>query len=403
LRPASQRTIFAAFASSSTVRSTHSPRSSAEVCGFCRLDEPLGEPFPSALVVRFRVVKNVRRSFVMAAVAISIVAGTVALWHLRLVVFLFLLGVTWAAAMRPGVERLRTHGIPRAVGVLMHFAAAAGVVALLLWLAVPRAITQLEQAVPTSASEARNAAKGSSGIKHNLFVALQHRLEDIPSGSAVIHPAISLTTKAFEVVFAICFTLATTAYWISERERAQRLVLSLLAPQRRPTVRATWNLIDLKLGAFVRGQLLTITFVSVTLSAAFAVIGLPFWLLLGVFAGIVEIVPVVGPLLAATLAIGAGLTIDWRHAAYAAIAVWGLRLLQDYLINPHVFGHTTGLSPLIILVTVTSIGLLLGGVYVLLSVPLAAILATIIEVAALGRDPEQHPVPRVLLPAKDER
>lgn len=344
-----------------------------------------------------------RTAFVMSAVAIGVVAGAVALWHLRLVVFLFLLGVTWAAAMRPGVERLHTHGIPRTAGVLLHFAAVAGVLTLLLWLAVPRAIAQIEQAVPTSASEARNAAKQSSGIKHHLLVALQHRLEDLPSASALIHPAMLLTARVFEVLFAFFFALATTAYWVFERERAQRVVLSLLAPAQRATVRATWNLIDLKLGAFVRGQLLTITFVSVTLSTAFALIGLPFWLLLGVFAGIVEVVPVVGPLLAGALAIGVGLTVDWQHAAYAAAAVWGLRLLQDYLINPHVFGHSSGLSPLIILVTVTSIGLLLGGVYVLLSVPLASILATIIEVAVLGRDPHDQPVPRVLLPAKDER
>jgi predicted PurR-regulated permease PerM len=305
--------------------------------------------------------------------------------------------------MRPSVERLRMHGVPRGIGVGLHLAAVAGALTLLLWLAVPRAIAQLEQAVPTSASEARDAAEQSSGVKHDLLVALQHRLEDLPSGSAVIHPAISMTNKVFEVLFAVFFAVATTAYWIFERPRAQRVVLSVLAAERRGPVRATWNLIDLKLGAFVRGQLLTITFVSVTLSTAFALIGLPFWLLLGVFAGIVEIVPVVGPLLAGTLAVGAGLTIDWRHGAYAAIAVWGLRLLQDYLVNPHVFGHTTGLSPLVILVTVTSIGLLLGGVYVLLSVPLASILATIIEVTLLGRDPHEQPLPRVLLRTKDER
>ena len=63
-------------------------------------------------------------------------------------------------------------------------------------------------------------------------------------------------------------------------------------------IRDTWELIDAKLGAFVRGQLLLIAFVSTVLSLCFWAIGVPFWLLLGVFAGIVEIVPVIGPLLA---------------------------------------------------------------------------------------------------------
>jgi predicted PurR-regulated permease PerM len=292
-----------------------------------------------------------------SVIVVGVVAGALALWHLRLLIFLFLLGITWAAAMRPGVEWLSRHGVPRAAGVLLHFAAAAAVAALLLWLVVPQAVAQVQQAVgdlPTSRSEIRHAAQTSTGIKHDLLVDLQRHLDDLPSASELVHPAITITTKALEVLLGVFFTLATAAYWILERERAERLVLSAIAPQRRRVVRSTWNLIDLKLGAFVRGQLLMITFVSITLSSLFALIGLPFWLLIGVFAGIVEVLPVVGPLAAGTLAVGVGLTVDWRHALYAAIAVWGLRLLQDYVINPHVFGHAVGLSPLIVLLTVTA-------------------------------------------------
>jgi len=166
-------------------------------------------------------------------------------------------------------------------------------------------------------------------------------------------------------------------------------------------VRETWNLIDLKLGAYVRGQLLMITFVSLVLSGGFALIGLPYWLLLGCFAGLFEIVPVVGPLVAGAAAVLVGLTIDWQHAVAAAVVVFGLRLVQDYLINPHVFGHAVGLSPLVVLVTVTAVGLLFGGVFVLLSVPLAAVLATLVDVFVRHRDPAHEDVPALIFPAKD--
>ena len=334
---------------------------------------------------------------------VAVVAAALALWELRLLIFLFLLGVTWAAAMRPSVERLHRYGLPRSAGVLLHFLAVIGLLALILWLAVPQAIQEVEQAlgdVPTSQAELRGAAKDSTGVKHELFVVLQGELKDLPSISELIHPAVAITTKAVKVALYLFFALATAAYWIFERDRAQRFVLGLVAPERRRDVRATWNLIDLKLGAYVRGQLLTITFVSLTLSTAFALIGLPFWLLLGVFAGLVEVVPVIGPFLAGLAAVGVGLTIDWQHALYAAIAVWGLRLVQDYVINPYVFGHAVALSPLIILITVTSVGLLLGGVYVVLSVPLASIVATILDVTAFGTDPDKEPEPKVFFPAK---
>jgi predicted PurR-regulated permease PerM len=344
------------------------------------------------------------RALVSSVVVVAVVVGALALWKLRLLVFLLFLGFTLAAAMRPGVEALGRRGVPRAAGVIVHFAGIAVVIGLLLWLAVPPAIDQVSQAignVPTSSAELGRAAKNSTGLKHEFLVGLQKQLEDLPSGAALVHPAITITTKALEVLVGILFTLATAGYWIFERERAQRLVLSIVPRPRRRIVCDTWNLIDLKLGAFVRGQLLMITFVSSVLSASFALIGLPYWLLLGVCAGVLEIVPVIGPLAAGTLAVLVGLTIDWQHAVYAAIAVYGLRLIQDYLINPNVFGRVVGLSPLIVLTTVSAVGLLFGGIYVPLSVPLAAMIATLVDVIVMDRDPADQDVPKVIFPAKD--
>ena len=58
----------------------------------------------------------------------------------------------------------------------------------------------------------------------------------------------------------------------------------------------------------MRGQGLLIVLVAIVLSTAFWAIGLPFWLLIGIFAGVVEPVPVIGPLVAGALAVGVGLT-----------------------------------------------------------------------------------------------
>src|ERR1044071_7170700 len=115
-----------------------------------------------------------------------------------------------------------------------------------------------------------------------------------------------------------------------------QLVLSGVKRQHRKRVSDTWILIDQKLGAFVRGQLLLITFVSTVLSLAFWGIGLPYWLLLGVFARLVEMIPVGGPLAAGVLAVGVAATKSVHQAVLAAIAVYGLRLLQDYVLNPRV-------------------------------------------------------------------
>ena len=63
--------------------------------------------------------------------------------------------------------------------------------------------------------------------------------------------------------------------------------------------------------------------VGTVLSVAFWAIGLPYWLLIGTFAGLVEIVPVIGPFVAGALAVGVGLTVSWQTALAAGLAVRG--------------------------------------------------------------------------------
>jgi predicted PurR-regulated permease PerM len=208
--------------------------------------------------------------------------------------------------------------------------------------------------------------------------------------------SVTVGTKALEALVGVFFVFATAAYWIFERDKAIGFVASLLARKHRRVMRDTWELIDAKLGAFVRGQLLLIAFVATLLSLAFWIIGVPFWLLLGIFAGIVEIVPVIGPLLAGVIAVGVGLTASWHVALAAGIAVLVVRQLEDYVVIPRVMGHVTGLSPLLVLVSVSTIGLLFGGFYVLLATPLTAVLVTLLDVIVRDKDPAEEDVPTVL-------
>ena len=71
--------------------------------------------------------------------------------------------------------------------------------------------------------------------------------------------------------------------------------------------------------------------------------------------GVVEVVPVIGPLAAAVVAIAVGLSVSTHLAVLAAIVVVGVRLLEDYVVLPRVLGHSVGLSPLVVLVSVTTV------------------------------------------------
>ena len=77
----------------------------------------------------------------------AVVVCALALWKLKIVLALVFLGFVLAAAMRPGVDALAEHRIPRPIGLALHYLAIAAVLALLLWLVVPRAVDQVDQAL----------------------------------------------------------------------------------------------------------------------------------------------------------------------------------------------------------------------------------------------------------------
>jgi predicted PurR-regulated permease PerM len=346
--------------------------------------------------------ETAKRVALATLVVIAIVACALALWKLKLVLALVFLGVILAAAMRPGVEALNRHRVPRSVGLLIHYLALAGLVTLFLWIVVPRAVDQVQNALGGSTkAQIHREATESKGIKHELLTAVDKRLRELPKAGDLFHPAVEVTLKAFEVILGIFFVLATAAYWIWERDRAVDFVASLLARPKRKRLRDTWDLIDLKLGAFVRGQALLVMLVGTVLSLAFWAVGEPYFILVGAFAGVVEIVPVIGPIAAGALAVGVGFTESWHVALAAGICVFAVRLLEDYLIIPRVLGDAVGLSPLLVLISVTAVGILFGGFAVILAVPLVAVIVTVLDVTLRDKDPAAEEVPTVLFPAKE--
>src|SRR5262249_37064689 len=180
----------------------------------------------------------------------------------------------------------RRYHVPRSVGLLVHYLAVFGVVALLLWLAVPRALNQVESAlgtkgIPTKASQLRHAAQQAHGIKRTILLDIQKRPRHLPRASKIVHAGVSTGLKAFEILIGIVFTFATAAYWIFERDRTVDFVASLLPRPKRKVMRDTWKLIDLKLGAFARGEALLVVLVGTILSIAFWAIDLPHFILVG--------------------------------------------------------------------------------------------------------------------------
>jgi predicted PurR-regulated permease PerM len=340
---------------------------------------------------------------VTSLVVLLLLAAVLALWRVRAAVALIFLAITLAAAMRPTVDRLALRGVPRPATVLLHYLALLGVLALFLSLVVPTATHQVNRALARVPSSDVQTAKRSNRIEHTILVAVKRRLDDLPQPSRLVGPARSVTKTALEVLAGVFFTFAVATYWVFDRDRAIGFATSLLPLAKRRVARETWLLVDLRLGAYVRGVLLMVFLVSSVLSACFWLLGVPYWMLLGPFAGVVELLPVIGPLVAGATAVGAALTVSWQLALKTAAVFYGIRLVQDYLVNPRVLGGIVKLSPLVVLVSVAAMGILIGPVAVPLATPFAAVLSTLFDVIVRGRDPAGEKPPTVVSRASEPR
>jgi predicted PurR-regulated permease PerM len=321
------------------------------------------------------------------AAALAVVALGIGVWQVRSVLILLLLAVTFAAAIRPGVEWLHRYRVPQSIGILLHFLVFGAAVALLLWLAVPPALHQIGDALGHGAG---TGGAQPAGIGDRALAWLQAHLDRLPSATALIHPVATYGHKAGEAVVAVFFTLAATWYCVSERDSIIALLTALAPESKREKARETYLAVDRRLGAYTRLRFLMVFAVGAVLSVGFYVVGLNYWLLVGAFVGLIEIVPMIGPLIGSLLVLAIGLPQSLHVAAFALLWLVIVREFQNYVINPHI-GQTVGLSPLVTLLCVSIVGVLFGGLAVVLAVPFTSAVATLIDVLVLGHDPPAAP------------
>jgi predicted PurR-regulated permease PerM len=313
------------------------------------------------------------------AAALAVVALAVGIWQVRSVLILLLLAVTFAAAIRPGVEWLSRHRVPQSVGILLHFLVVGAAVALLLWLAVPPALHQISHALGQNGAHA-------TGTGDRALAWVQAHLDRLPSASALVHPVATYGHMAGEAVVAVFFTVAATWYCVSERDSIMALLTTLAPESKREKARETYLALDNRLGAYTRLRFLMVFAVGAALSAGFYVVGLKYWLLVGAFIGLIEIVPMIGPLVGSILVVAVGLPQSLHVAGLSLLWLVVVREFQNYVVNPRI-GQTVGLSPLVTLLCVSIVGVLFGGLAVVLAVPFTSAVATLIDVLVLGHDP----------------
>lgn len=176
-----------------------------------------------------------------------------------------------------------------------------------------------------------------------------------------------------ETIVVIGLAPVLAIYLLIDLERFKRNSLELTPPRHRNEVAYVSGEVSTALGSFVRGQLLVAFLVGVLSSFGMWVIDLPFWLLIGIISGFLNLIPFVGPFVGGALAaLVALLNGDPWQAVWAVLIMIGVQQVDNHLITPMIQRTRVNLSPLVIVLALIIGGSLAGLLGVLVAIPATA-------------------------------
>lgn len=327
------------------------------------------------------------RQIVMATVAVGLVLlGFWLLFRFYQVILLLLAGIIVSLALEPAVKRLKARGVAPGVAVGLLYGLMLVVAILFVWFGAPLIASQ-SATIGAQLSEGYTSIVGSLKATPNLLI--QRVVESLPDQLSL--PAAQTVAGAEEsatpwsdifrygglaakVIFQIATIFLIAFFWTIESDRIKRSAVTLLPLNKRDPTRELIAEIEQRVGSYVIGQLLLSVIIGSLSLVAYLLIGLPYAPLLALFVGIMEIIPLIGPLIGAIPALVLGFSISPLTALWTIIASLIIHQLESNVFGPRVMKRTLGMRPLVTLLALTAFGTLFGVLGAIVALPLASVL-----------------------------
>lgn len=334
------------------------------------------------------------RAVLRILILLLAVAGLLwVVYRLSTVILLVVLSVFFAYLVAPLVDIVerpikignRERRIPRGLAIAVVYVFIFFVITLAVYFLIPQLAAQFPEFKQQATAYYKNIT-GTSARLNEYFK--QHRM---PEGAvkAVNDTVLGVIAKSGEVVSA---TVERVLGWIiylpwlvlipilsffllKDADSFRRSALAML-----PRGRLRWRGdeffqdVNSTLAAYIRAQITACLIVGILCSIGFWLIGLPSSMVLGLMAGMLEFVPLVGPLLMAIIATALALLHSGYWMAFAVLIFLGvLRIVQDYVLYPRIIGVGIHLHPLAVILAILSGAELAGVAGVFLAIPVIAI------------------------------
>jgi len=309
------------------------------------------------------MVQRIEISYKTIVFTTFFVIGLFLVWEIKDILFLLLLSFIAAAGLRTPVNwiegRFRT---PRVVAILVIYAVMLSILFLFLSFMIPAFASQATKLIQQLAY-----FFSVSVFAPYLDLSSARLTDQITSLSGNIYRA---TLGAFSILLNFFTFLVLTFYLLLERRHIRVVLKNLLGETMKERIADMLIRMEDRLGAWVRGEASLMIIIGVMSYVGLMLLGINFALPLAILAGILEIVPIVGPILSAIPAIIIALLVSpWLAVAVGAL-YFLIQQLENHLIVPVVMKQAVGVPPLVTILAILIGGRIAGISGALLAIPI---------------------------------
>ena len=333
------------------------------------------------------------------------ILGAILLWRTSPIVLPFVWAAVLSYVLMSAVNALERRGLGRTLASTIVFLALIATIIGVGAYALPLAFLEIRelqrsypQLIETAAKSITTAVEGTpfDQIDDLLFGAgMTSVMETVP------RLAVPFAVAVGQFLLEFVMFLIGTFFFLRDAPRLKRWARRLIPPSQRAELLPLLGQVSALLGRYVRGQILLVFIMAAVTTIGLTLMGVPHAFVLGLLTGVLETIPIVGPITAGAIAMVVALGHQnpfawpqvWYAAAVAALYTV-LRHAEDYFIIPLVIGRIVRLHPAVVIFSLLAGGAVAGLLGVLLTVPFAAtIRLVLIYVHAKLRD--EDPFPRL--------
>ncbi len=350
------------------------------------------------------------RRYRVAAVVLFLVAFAYLLYRVRGILSPFVLAGVITYVLEPPVRAIERRGFPRVLAILfIYLLVIAGAALTIAWV-VPSALSELNllaQSLPNYTQQLQRLGLGLQSFYARLALPESVRATlDLSIRNAesellrVIGETITGIIGAASWLPGLLLAPFLAFYALKDLAVIRAGFVRSLPRESRSEVMAVLSGIDAVLSRFLRGQLILSAIIGAAFAFGLRLLGLPFWVIIGVFAAFAEVIPYFGPVIGATPAVAIALTRSPSLALKVVILFAVIQEVENVVLAPKIMGDSIGLHPLWVFFAILAGGELAGFWGLLLAVPTAGVLRVVgayavrkLSTAATQAAPEPGPPP----------